>query len=299
MMKFMARRKLWFSITGGAVILSLLALLFLGLNLGIDFTSGTLFWLRFEREVSPAEIRDVLSSSDLADLGLGKSMVQRIGDNQLTIRTPSLNPTGQDRVLDALRDRFGSVVSRGVDQVDPRIGSELTRNALVSVLIASLGILAYIAFRFEFRFGVCAVVALIHDVLITLGVLAITRQEINSPFVAGILTVVGYSVNDTIIVFDRIRENLRTGKKVELEAIVDRSIFDTLRRSINTAVTTLLAVVALFVFGSPTIRDFTLALMVGILAGTYSSIFVASPLWYVWKQWDRKRERQLAMAGKR
>jgi preprotein translocase subunit SecF len=145
---------------------------------------------------------------------------------------------------------------------------------------------------------VAGLLALVHDVLITLGFFALTRVEVNSAFVAALLTVVGYSINDTIIVFDRIRENLRV-RKEDLGSLVDRSINETLLRSINTAGTTLIAVIALLIFGAPTIRDFTLALLVGIASGTYSSIFIASPIWYEWKIWDRKRERAAAMVPKK
>lgn len=171
----------------------------------------------------------------------------------------------------------------GIDLVDARIGSELTKNALYSVILACLGILIYIGFRFQFSFAVAGVLALVHDVIITLGVFAISRQQVNSAFIAAMLTIVGYSINNTIIIFDRIRENLKRGKIKDDAEIVDISISETLTRTMNTSITTFIVVLMLFIFGASSIRDFTLAMLTGIIVGTYSSLLIAGPLWYVIK----------------
>lgn len=292
-LRVMSTYKMWFTISAVVILIGLISLFTRGLNYGIDFSSGTLFWLEFPEQVTADQVRAAVEGP-ATPLNLQKLMIQKAGGNLITLRTRALSPEDQQKVLAVLSEKFPGVQSRGVDLVDPRIGKELTTNAIISVALASIGILAYIALRFEYRFGVAGVVALIHDVLVTLGLFSLLRQEVNSPFVAALLTVVGYSINDTIVVFDRIRENLRNRPNDSTAAIVDDSINQTLTRSINTSLTTLLAVLALFIFGSSTIRDFTLALVIGITVGTYSSIFIASPIWAIWREWDRNRHRKLA-----
>jgi len=281
---FVKTRKIWYALTLIMAIGGIVGLLTAGMNLGIDFTSGTLFWLEFGGDVTVEEITAALDTPATAELGLGKAMVQKVGDKEFTLRVPSLDTDGQRAVMDALKASFEGVVNHGIDQVDPRIGSELTKTAIESVLIASLGILIYIALRFEYRFAAVSVLTLVAGVLITIGAFVVTRQEINSAFIAGMLTLVGYCVNNTIIIFDRIRENLKSSKKEDLAQMTDRSINEMLGRTMHTTITTLIGVLALFIFGSATIRDFTLSLLVGLLVGVYLSLFVAGPLWYDWRR---------------
>lgn len=281
---FIRTRKIWYALTLALALAGTVGLLTVGMNLGIDFTSGTLFWLEFPGEVSASAISQALTSESLEHLNLGKGMVQKVGDKEYTLRVPSLDSKAQQQVIGALRTAFGDIRNHGVDQVDPRIGSELTKVAIESVLIASIGILIYIALRFEYRFAVISVLTLVAGVLITIGAFVLTRQEINSAFVAGMLTLVGYCVNNTIIIFDRIRENLRSPRKESLAEMTDRSIKEMIGRTVHTTVTTLIGVLALFLFGSPTIRDFTLALLVGLLVGVFISMFIAGPLWYDWRR---------------
>jgi len=172
---------------------------------------------------------------------------------------------------------------RRVEEVSGVIGKELTQKAILALVVANAAQVIYITLRFEFKFAVAAVVALIHDVLITVGMFSILGIEVNSPFVAAILTIIGYSINYTIVVYDCIRENLKARKKEDLKTLVNRSIAEARMRSIKTSLTTLRAVVAILVFGGQTIREFSLALAIGITTGTYSSIFIASPLWVLWK----------------
>ncbi len=281
---FVKTRKIWYALTLIMAIGGIVGLLTAGMNLGIDFTSGTLFWLEFGGDVTVEEITAALDTPATAELGLGKAMVQKVGDKEFTLRVPSLDTDGQRAVMDALKASFEGVVNHGIDQVDPRIGSELTKTAIELVLIASLGILIYIALRFEYRFAAVSVLTLVAGVLITIGAFVVTRQEINSAFIAGMLTLVGYCVNNTIIIFDRIRENLKSSKKEDLAQMTDRSINEMLGRTMHTTITTLIGVLALFIFGSATIRDFTLSLLVGLLVGVYLSLFVAGPLWYDWRR---------------
>lgn len=282
-MKIVAKRKLWFSISLVAIIISVVALFTLKLNTGIDFTSGTLFSMRFGSSVTADQINSFLNDEQFADMKLGKAMVQGIGENEFSIRVPALSNEDQDKFVTAFNEEFSDVTMMGVDLVDARIGSELTKNALYSVLLACVGILIYIGFRFQFSFAVAGVLALVHDVVITLGVFAISRQQINSAFIAAMLTIVGYSINNTIIIFDRIRENLKRGKIKDDAEIVDVSISETLTRTMNTSITTFIVVLMLFIFGASSIRDFTLAMLTGIIVGTYSSLLIAGPLWYVIK----------------
>lgn len=281
---FIKTRKIWYALTLVLALGGVAGLLLHGMNLGIDFTSGTLFWLEFPQAIEASAIAEAINTPETAGLNLGKGMVQKIGDREFSLRVPSLGAEGQDAVLVALKSKFGDVQTHGIDQVDPRIGSELTKVAIESVLIASLGILIYIALRFEYRFAVISVATLVAGVLITIGAFVVFQQEINSAFVAGMLTLVGYCVNNTIIIFDRIRENLRSTRKEDLAEMTDRSINEMRGRTMHTTVTTLIGVVALYVFGSTTIRDFTFALLVGLLVGVYLSVFVAGPLWYDWRR---------------
>ncbi|MDI3281603.1 MAG: protein translocase subunit SecF, partial [Bacillota bacterium] len=176
------------------------------------------------------------------------------------------------------------------DTVGPVIGKELYTNAIMAVALASLLILVYVSFRFEFKFGVAAIIALLHDVFLTLGLTALIGYQVNTPFVAAILTVVGYSINDTIVIFDRIRENFRLRRKESYAELVDKSINQTLARSINTVGTTLVSIIALFFLGGVTLREFTLPLIIGITSGAYSSIFVAPPIWVIWKEAEQKKK---------
>ncbi|MGB9867260.1 MAG: protein translocase subunit SecF [Bacillota bacterium] len=252
-----------------------------GLRWGIDFTGGVLLHARFEGS-APQEnaVREVLGAQKV-----DQAVIQRSADgHDLLVRMGKLSGEERQKVLDALKEKFGDFQVVRLDDISGSVSAELTRATLLALAIANGAILVYIALRFEFKFGIAAIVALIHDVLVTVGMAAVVGLEVNRTFVAALLTIVGYSINDTIVVYDRIRENLKLRKKGEsLSALVNRSINESLTRSINTALTTLLAVAAIYVFGGATTKDFAFALLVGITAGTYSSIFVASPLWLSWK----------------
>ncbi|MGE5529910.1 MAG: protein translocase subunit SecF [Patescibacteria group bacterium] len=283
-----------------------------GLNLGIDFTGGTVIRYpltaeQYERANS-GEIRNLLVSGELAQLDLKPGPPQPYTHKDLStgldvygviVKTRALKGwTEQGMILNALNGYFGSEVARDrlqISMVDPAIGRETVLNSFYAVLIACLLILVYIAIRFEFKSGVAGVLALIHDTLVVIGLFALLRKEIDATIIAALLTIIGYSINDTIVVFDRVRENMRSRRKGQgFDELVNESVLQTMRRSLNTAATTVLAVLVLYLVGSESIKDFCLALIVGITAGTYSSIFVAGALWAAWKNWEERRQ----VAGK-
>ncbi len=271
-----------------AFVLSLIALAVVvgslvtrGLSFGIDFTGGTLVEVAYSRAASVGKVR-----SDLRSAGFGKAIVQTFGaPTEILVRVPST--TGADsarvstRVLDALKSGAPGGVSvemRRVEFVGPQVGEELTKKGLLAILYALIGILAYVSIRFELRFAVGSVAALLHDVLITLGVFSLTQMEFDLPVVAAVLAVIGYSLNDTIVVFDRIRENLRKMRRAGTQEVMNASVNETLGRTVVTSLTTLLVLVSLFLLGGPVIHGFATALIAGVLVGTYSSVFVGAPL---------------------
>lgn len=284
------RARLFVGISLVLVAASVVLLAVRGLNLGIDFTGGTLLDRSFERPATVAEIRAVLTSRDLAGLGLGRAGIQvSEGGHQAIIRVPELTSEQIQLVDAALASRFGAVTDLRTEVIGPVIGKELLRATLLALLIGLGGILLYVSLRFEYRFATAGILALVHDALVTLGVFALVQREVNTPFVAAMLTVIGYSINDTIVVFDRIREMLRLHVRQTPAEVANEAILQTLNRSINTSLTTLLAVVALYFLGGTTIKDFSLALLIGVITGTYSSIFIASPIWVWWRQLGRRR----------
>ena len=273
------------------ILISLASLATQGLNLGIDFTGGTLIDLKFAKPVSVAEVRDVLK-----DYKLENSVVQLAATEKtdaapnVLIRTHVLSETERKSVLEGFAAKLGKFDIMRIEKVGATIGSELTREAIIALLLSWLMMIAYISYRFEFRFGVAGILSLVHDVLIVLGVFSILRKEIDASFVAALLTIVGYSINDTIVIFDRIRENLKAMKKGEtLPEMVDRSIWQTMTRSIYTVLTVLFATGSLYFLGGETTKNFSLALLIGFVSGTYSSIFNASPIWVLWKQRDERK----------
>ncbi len=289
----MRYRALYLAWTALVLAMAALAVAVRGFNLGIDFTGGALLERTFPRPVTAQEVRSVLTSPPLADLRLGGSVVQPSGDGRtVLIRTAPLPREGIERVDRELERAFGSPVAglSRTDVVGPAIGRELVQQALLAIVAAVGGILVYVTMRFEYRFGLAAILALLHDVLVVLALFALARLEVNVASVAAVLTVLGYSVNDTIVVFDRVREKLnRSGRHPDYERLADEAITETLPRSINTSGTTLVVILALLILGGATIRDFMLALFVGIASGTYSSIFVASAFWVTWRSHEARR----------
>ena len=286
-MNFVSYRKPAFAFSAVMVALSIIFLFVPGLNLGVDFTGGTILERQTDRPVTTDQVRRVLDEAT-PDMDLSGAVVQLLDrPNEFMVRTRELSNADIIRIDQAFDAQFGSLIELKTDVVGPVIGQELVRNALIAIVVSAIGILAYVSWRFEHRFATVAVVCLLHDVLIVLGFFAITGREVNSPFVASVLTVIGYSINNTIVVFDRIRENMRMKKKQSYEVLVNDSLNQTLTRSLNTGITTLLVVVMLVIFGGSAIGDFAMALLIGILFGTYSSLFVAAPLWLTWMEWKK------------
>ena len=271
---FIKRRKVFYIISLLIIIPGLVSLVMNGLNLGIDFTGGSIVQVQMDSSVRSAQVRSVLK-----EIGMERADVSKSG-NQFLIRTTELDQEQTRQLLDALESKFKNVEFLSAESVGAAIGKELTNKAILAVIIAAFAMLIYITIRFEWTFGVAAIVSEIHDVLFVLGLFSLFQWEINTSFIAAILTVVGYSINDTIVIFDRIRENLRMKRKEDYANLVNRSITQSLNRSINTVLTSLFALVALLVFGGGNIRYFILAMVIGFVVGCYSSIFVASPVWY-------------------
>ncbi len=280
---FIGKRKTFVGASCVAVLLSLLLLATKGINKGIDFTGGTLVQIQFKEAKPIGEVRAAISS-----LSLGDTVVQEFGsDREFLIRVEkSLGSTQGvgEMVGIALSKRFGrgSFERRRTESVGPKVGKDLREKALSSMIFALLGILAYVSIRFQFRQAIASVIALLHDVIITMGVFAISGKEFSLPIVAAILTIIGYSLNDTIVVFDRIRENTRLSRRSEFSDLINRSINQTLSRTVITSGTTLIAVITFLVLGGEVISDVAFTLVVGIIVGTYSSVYVASPLLLAW-----------------
>lgn len=273
-MQIIQRRKIFYILSLIVIIPGLISFFLQGLNLGIDFTGGSILHIKMETAVSAADV-----SSSLKEMDFEKADVRKSG-NEYYIRTEQLSQEETKDLISSLTDKYGNVEFMSAESVGATIGSELTRNAVLSILIAAVLMLIYITIRFEWSFGVAAIVAIIHNVLVVMGLFSIFQWEVNSAFIAAILTVVGYSINDTIVIFDRVRENLRMKKKEEYMALLNRSIMQTLNRSVNTVLTSAFALIALLLFGGATIKIFVLAMLIGFVVGAYSSIFIASPVWY-------------------
>ena len=293
-MSFVRMRKLAFLFSVVLILAGALSLITNGFNYGIDFAGGTIFHFNIGEEFTLDEAREVLTPLGLQNATLQKVGFEGLGEGEkqeLLIKTHELTAEQQDEVFDTFQAKYGMVEADllRVENVGAIVGRELKQQAMWALLIASIGMIAYITLRFEFRFAITAIIALLHDALIVVAFFSIFRVEVNGPFIAAMLTIVGYSINDTIVIYDRIRENLKKRRKESLAEVVDNSIKQSLRRCINTSVTTLLVLVTIFAFGGLTLRPFISALMVGIVFGTYSSIFIASPLWLTWKEMEMRK----------
>lgn len=278
--KFIQHRKIYYTIAACVIITGLVAGGIRGFNYGIDFTGGTMMQFNMEKQVELDKVKNSLEA-----VGIKSADLVYAGENndEIIIRTmDSLDNAERNKVIGQFNKDFGITEKNvlSVEQFGPSVGKDLRNNAVKSVLIASLGMLIYVSFRFQWKFGVAAIAGVVHDVLTVIAFYGFFQITVNSPFIAGILTVVGYSINDTIVIFDRIRENLGIMKKNKLDELIDVSINETLSRSIMTSATTLVVMVPLFVLTSSSIREFMLPLFIGVLVGTMSSIFMCSPIYY-------------------
>ncbi|MBS3985829.1 MAG: protein translocase subunit SecF [Selenomonadales bacterium] len=283
------KRRHFYKVSAVILVVGVVLLLTRGLNLGIDFLSGTLLEIDLKTSFTIAEVNEVV------DAHLEKYQVRDVREGGQTttlvqIRTSQTDPQKLATAIEAVSAKWKEAEHISTSSVDAVFSIELARNAFIALVLASIGMLIYIALRFEVKFAVAAVIALLHDVFVVLSIFALLRIEVNSEFVAGILAIVGYSINDTIVVFDRIRENLNKQKRQgDFEKLVNTSIMETLWRSLNTSITTLLAIGAVLLIGGVTLRPLAFALVIGIIAGTYSSIFMASSIWVDWKEAELAR----------
>ncbi len=293
---------LWLTISSLMILVGMGFVVFKGLNWGIDFTGGSLLQYQFENPIAsePGEDVEVVRQTRemLTEMGLGKSQIQVADNDQIYIRTPEVeNDTearAQDEAITAkltemFGQRGGEIQSLGRQTVGPVIGEMLTRSALQALVLGSILILIYITIRYEFRFAVVSVVSLLHDMGVLIGIMAILQIELDSWFVAAILTILGYSINDTVVIFDRIRENRSIHRRAPLGAIANASLLQTMARSINTGLTAIFTLSALYFLGGSTIQGFSLALIIGIAAGAYSSVFNAAPLVVLWHNFSERR----------
>ncbi len=292
---FMGKRKIAFSISLALILIGIGAMIFNKIstgkmfNYGVDFAGGTLIQLRFEKDADLDKLRAILKKAGLKDV-----LIQDFGSTkEVLIRTQKSSGS-----LSGLQEKVASAIKKGypenpfevrrVEVVGPKVGRELKEKGLLAIIYAMLGILLYVSWRFEFKFAVGAVLALFHDVTITAGIFALLHKQMDLQILAALLTIVGYSLNDTIVVYDRIRENHPSGTMTSTRMIevINRSVSETLSRTLLTSLTTLVAVLALLFLGGEVIRGFALALTIGIVVGTYSSIFIASPVVVYWYKWD-------------
>lgn len=299
MTHLVARRYLWFTISLIIIVPGLISLILFGLKLGIDFTGGTLWELEFEQTVDTADVQ-----AALADFGYSGATVQTSsgdgGRESILIRMGELQQATpeKDALQGNLTERLGPFRELQIESIGASVGDSIRNRAVLAVGLASVGILLYIAYAFRntqnpFLYGICAIIAMLHDVLIVVGIFSILGEiadvEINALFVTALLTVIGFSVHDTIVVFDRIRENLGRGTSSTFEETVNYSLAQTIVRSINTSVTVVLTLLALYLYGGESTQEFVLVLLIGVVSGTYSSIFNASQLLVAWENGEIQR----------
>lgn len=277
--QWMRYRRVALCLSGILILGSLLLLVTRGLNLGIDFTGGVLLQLEFPQATEAETLRAAMS-----DIGQKSATIQSYTDKEYMVRFAASDEQTRRAVISALEKRFpGMKVSR-YEKVGPVVGKQLQQQALIALVLATGGILLYLTFRFQFRFATVSVIALLHDAIIIVGAFALTRREVSVDFIAAILTILGYSVNDTIVVLDRVRENWGHVQGKGILQVLDDSMNQTLSRTINTSLTIFLAVLSLYLLGGPIISNFAFAFVIGTIVGTYSSVYVASALlgeWYL------------------
>ena len=293
MIDFMGRKQWFFLLSTIAMGISVVSLAVFGLQPGIDFSGGTSMTLRFNPQVQQEELRQ-----EITTFGHPEAIIQS-SDQDFLIRMKEITPTEREELTTRLSEELSTeVVVRDYNTISPSIATETASSAGIAVMIAAVAMLFYIAWAFRrmpspFRWGTCAIIALIHNVLIVAGIFSIlgkaVSMEIDAMFLTGVLTVVGYSINNTVVVFDRIRENIIKGISVDFSVTVNSSLLETLGRSLNTSLTTICVILALFLFGGATIHNFMLVLLIGLIAGTYSSMLIAGPLLVIWekKEWRK------------
>ncbi|MDU1032472.1 MAG: protein translocase subunit SecF [Clostridium sp.] len=274
MLKVVEKKKIWFSISAIIIAIGLIAMFAKGLNFGIDFEGGTNIILKFDEEYNKEEVDSIVK-------GFASDAVTNTAENnEYEIKSKNFESKEVSKLVEELKKKYkmpeNAIVSQ--EEIGASVGKELRVNSLKALAIAFVAMLIYIAVRFEFKFGVIALIALAHDLLITISVFAVFGISINSPFIAAVLTIVGYSINATIVIFDRIRENLKLSGRTSAAEVANKSVTQTMARSINTTLTTLFTIVAVYIF-VPTVRGFSFPIIIGIVSGLFSSVFIAPSLW--------------------
>ena len=294
-MKFsiVKHRKWWFTLSTLLVVASIVSIVMNGFNFGIDYTGGTILDLRFGKAVTVSEVRQVL---DTSGMNLDNSVIQLTGvtegdsSQDVMIRMRNLSSDETKALADRFSTQLGNSEVKRTESVGAVIGAEVTKNAVTSLAVAFIALAAYISFRFEYKIAVSAIVSILHDLIMVLGVFSFFRLEIDASFLAAILTVVGYSMNEAVVIFDRVRENIRTHRRTDThECLAEDSIAQSIHRSIYTLTTVLLACGSLHFFGGESTKNFSLVMLIGFISGAYSSICVDTSLWVVWKSRTDKR----------
>ncbi len=296
MLKILKYYKYLFILSGVILLAGIISLSVYGLKLGIDFKGGTITEIEYPAVPDIAKVREAVIAE-----GESSVQIQTVGEKGLLIKTGVLDQAGHEKLLSTLKEKTGTFQEKRFESIGPVVGEQLRKDAAWQLILVSLGIIFYIAYAFRriqrpvtsWRFGWAAVIALLHDLLVVLGIFSLLGHyhgvEVDSMFVTAMLTVLGFSIHDTIVVFDRIRENLKVYAGQPLEFIINHSITQTIVRSLNTSLTVLFVLLAMLLFGGESIRYFVLALFIGIITGTYSSIFVASPLLVLWQRWSNRK----------
>lgn len=289
MLKIIEKSKIWISISLIIVVIGLGFTFFKGLNFGIDFKGGTQVSIQLNDEISKSDV-DTIVKGYAADASTTIS-----NNNEYEIKSTDLDSDKLSSIMNELKDKYSleDTALLSQEEIGASVGKELTRNSLLALFVAGVVMLIYVAIRFEFTFGVAALVATLHDILMTIGVYAIFGIPVNTPFIAAMLTIVGYSMNDTIVIFDRIRENTKKMRRANTYEIADTSLTETLARSVYTSLSTLATIVAINIL-VPSVREFTIPLIVGIICGAYSSIFIASPVYVLLKEKTGKKKSKKA-----
>lgn len=291
---FVKNRRIAYIISAVIILVGLVSIIFQGFNFGIDFAGGTLIQINFSEPVSTAEVRRVLG-----DFNLGQSTIQNLSGNEFVIRTERIDIEKRKEILSSFKENLSELEILRVETVGPVIGENLKKLALYALLFAFVGIILYITVRFEFKFSIASILALFHDCMIVLGIFSLLGKEITIPMIAAILTIIGYSLNNTIVILDRLRENIKFKTRETFENLINFSINQSLSRTINTALTTILPILALYFFGGNILSDFALALFLGMIAGTYSSIFIASPLLLEWNKIFKVQQKGIRITEKK
>jgi preprotein translocase subunit SecF len=293
MPNIIGKRKLFLSISGLLIVLSLLALAVFGLKAGIDFSAGSILTVAFDTTPALSDVK-----SEVGDLGFDNVTVQETGNEDFIIRLGEITGAQKNDLEEGLETAFGPLTERGFESVDPVIARATARTALIAVGLGAIGILVYLTYAFRrmprpLHYGTGAVIALLHDVLAVLGIFAVLASvfgwEVDLVFIIGILAILGYSVNNTVVVYDRIRENTLRGVAPTFEGVVNRSVVETLIRSTNTSLTTIFAVLALMLFVGATVQNLAVVMLIGIIVGTYDSLFVAPAILVIWDNYDKSR----------